>query len=73
MWLLSVVELGDIVEIRQGWKTDTFNKIEATIAKKKSRKKDLDERSCFSIIYGQRRDTWDLVAPSSELAEKWVH
>lgn len=69
------VELGDIVEIRTGWKTDTFNKVEASENKKRSRRKDYrgtEERNCFSIIYGDRRDTWDLVAPSAELAEKWV-
>ncbi|XP_035703073.1 1-phosphatidylinositol 4,5-bisphosphate phosphodiesterase delta-1 isoform X2 [Folsomia candida] len=69
------IELGEIVEIRQGWKTDTFNKIEASEAKKRSKKKDYrgtDENRCFSIIYGTRRDTWDLIAPTSETAEKWV-
>lgn len=52
------VELGEIVEIRQGWKTDTFNKIEVSETKKKSKKKDYkgtDELQCFSIIYGPRR------------------
>jgi len=64
------------VEIRQGWKTDIFNKLEASESKKKSKKPEykgkVDEKSCFSIIYGPRRDTWDLVAPNPEAAERWA-
>jgi hypothetical protein len=64
------------VEIRQGWKTDVFNKLEASELKKKSKKPEykgkVDEKVCFSIIYGPRRDTWDLVAPTADAAERWV-
>lgn len=71
-----LVELSEIKEVRRGWQTDTFNKIEATEAKRRSKKADyksnVQEKTCFSIIYGPRNDTWDLVAPNEEIAEKWV-
>lgn len=71
-----LVDLSEIKEVRRGWQTDIFNKVEASEAKRKNKKQDyksaVDEKACFSIIYGPRNDTWDLIAPNVDLAEKWV-
>ncbi|KAJ9575167.1 hypothetical protein L9F63_025880, partial [Diploptera punctata] len=70
------IVVDDIVDIRKGWKTDTFNKIERTVNKKKSkspgRKPIVDEAACFSVIYGRSKQSLDLVAPSAEVADLWV-
>ncbi|CAL8139538.1 unnamed protein product [Orchesella dallaii] len=70
------IDLSEIKEIRRGWQTDTFNKVEQFELKRRAKKADgkssVDEKACFSIIYGPRNDTWDLIAPTIETAEKWV-
>jgi hypothetical protein len=64
------------VDVRKGWKTDTFNKIERTVNKKHQRspgrKPAVDEARCFSIVHGRNKQTLDLVAPNAELADVWV-
>ncbi|XP_071450500.1 1-phosphatidylinositol 4,5-bisphosphate phosphodiesterase delta-4-like [Hetaerina americana] len=81
------IELIDIIEVRRGWKTDTFNKIETKIEKYKRRSQErdkildrkkskkfefIDEAACFSIVYGVDRKSLDLAAGSKEIAEVWV-
>lgn len=66
----------DIVEVREGWKTDTFNKIERTVSKKHKkspgRKPTIDEAVCFSVVHGRNKQSLDLVAPNAEVADIWV-
>lgn len=70
------VVVDDIVDVRKGWKTDTFNKIERTVSKKRIRspgqKSTLDEAACFSVIHGRSKQSLDLVAPNAEVADLWV-
>ena len=64
------------MDVRKGWKTDVFNAVGAREEKKRAKKPnykpEVDEKACFSIIYGPRQETMDLVAPSEEIADKWV-
>lgn len=70
------VAVDDIVDVRKGWKTDTFNKIGRSVSKKeeKSRgqKPALDEAVCFSVVHGRSKQSLDLVAPNAEVADLWV-
>jgi hypothetical protein len=70
------VVVDDIVDVRKGWKTDTFNKIERTVNKKHKsspgRKPAVDEALCFSVVHGSNKQSLDLVAPNAELADVWV-
>lgn len=70
------VVVDDIVDVRKGWKTDTFNKIGRSVNKKdeKSRgqKPTLDEAVCFSVVHGRSKQSLDLVAPNAEVADLWV-
>jgi hypothetical protein len=73
---LFTVLVDDVVDVRKGWKTDTFNKIERTVSKKHrrspGRKATVDEARCFSIVHGRNKQSLDLVAPNAELADLWV-
>lgn len=64
------------MEVRKGWKTDTFNKIERTVRKKNMKSPDrkhvIDEAACFSVIHGRSKQSLDLVAPNAEVADLWV-
>ena len=70
------VVVDDIVDVRKGWKTDTFNKIERRVSnndgKSPGQKPTLDEALCFSLVYGRNRQSLDLVAPNAEVADLWV-
>ncbi|KAJ4448618.1 hypothetical protein ANN_00008 [Periplaneta americana] len=70
------IVVDDIVDVRKGWKTDIFNKIERAVQKKRTkasgRKAMIDEASCFSVIHGRSKQTLDLVAPNPEVADLWV-
>jgi hypothetical protein len=70
------VLVDDIVDVRKGWKTDTFNKIERTVSKKNKkspgRKPAIDEAVCFSVVHGRNKQSLDLVAPNVEVADVWV-
>ena len=77
LFLIWPVYLGEILEVRQGFKTDVFNKVEAKVGKKKQKHGNkfteiIDENLSFSIIYGKRKETLDLVAPDQETCNKWV-
>ena len=94
--MLSPVAVTDILDVRRGWKTDTFNrfgdKVVGEQRKHKLRrlrrmgsaeqggagqaedavKPLVDEACCFSVVYGDRRSTLDLVANSPQVAALWV-
>uniref|UniRef100_A0A914V4X9 Phosphoinositide phospholipase C n=1 Tax=Plectus sambesii TaxID=2011161 RepID=A0A914V4X9_9BILA len=68
---LKSVDIGDIVEIRNGWTTDNFNKA--------CRKADFPslapESNCFSVVFRHPhffQKSVDLVAESAEIKEAWV-
>ena len=77
-FLVSVffaVVVDDIVDVRKGWKTDTFNKIGRRVDKKDRSgglKPTLDEAVCFSVVHGRNKQSLDLVAPNAEVADLWV-
>jgi hypothetical protein len=66
----------DIMDVRKGWKTDTFNKIERTVSRKHKKspgqKPTIDEAVCFSVVHGRNKQSLDLVAPNVEVADVWV-
>ncbi|GFG35396.1 hypothetical protein Cfor_10126 [Coptotermes formosanus] len=70
------IVVDDIVDVRKGWKTDTFNKIERRVSKKRigapGQKPTLDESVCFSVVHGRSKHSLDLVAPNAEVANLWV-
>ncbi|XP_047486033.1 1-phosphatidylinositol 4,5-bisphosphate phosphodiesterase eta-2-like isoform X2 [Penaeus chinensis] len=75
----GVVPLVEITEIREGWKTDTFNKVSSHTEKLKEKggvagdEPVLEENKCFSIIHGQGgREVLDLVASTEEERDAWV-
>lgn len=46
--------MSDIQEIRKGWKTDAFNKLEVKLSRKTNSGRRVQEDECFSIIYGRK-------------------
>jgi len=69
------VSLVDVEEVRDGWKTDTFNKISDHVEKvaAASGESALEENKCFSIIHGSNgRETLDLVAESVDERDAWI-
>ncbi|XP_063228371.1 1-phosphatidylinositol 4,5-bisphosphate phosphodiesterase eta-2-like isoform X2 [Bacillus rossius redtenbacheri] len=70
------IEVEDILDVRKGWKTDTFNKIARQVEKKLTKHPDskpaVDEASCFSIVHGRSKHSVDLVAPDPTVADHWV-
>ncbi|XP_068245715.1 1-phosphatidylinositol 4,5-bisphosphate phosphodiesterase delta-4-like isoform X3 [Palaemon carinicauda] len=74
----NAVPLVDIAEVREGWKTDIFNKVSSHSDKIKEKgaatdEPLLEENKCFSVIHGPGgRETLDLVASSEEERDAWV-
>lgn len=75
----NAVPLVEIAEVREGWKTDTFNKVSSHSEKIKEKggaatdEPLLEENKCFSIIHGPGgREALDLVASSEEERDAWV-
>jgi hypothetical protein len=68
------VDLDNISEVRIGWKTDNFNKIESRIRRRLRLKKSLNisQDSCFSLVFENRIETIDLVAPNNKIRDLWV-
>ncbi|XP_049782915.1 1-phosphatidylinositol 4,5-bisphosphate phosphodiesterase eta-2-like isoform X1 [Schistocerca cancellata] len=71
------IEVDDILDVRHGWKTDTFNKIAKKVEEKFGKNNTgwppfIDEACCFSVIHGRNKKSLDLVATSPELAQTWV-
>ncbi len=68
------MDLDNISEVRIGWKTDNFNKIESRIRRSLHIKKSLNfsQDNCFSLVFENRTETIDLVAPSNKTRDLWV-
>ncbi|RWS13143.1 1-phosphatidylinositol 4:5-bisphosphate phosphodiesterase delta-4-like isoform X2 [Dinothrombium tinctorium] len=66
-------DLSLLEEVRKGWKTDIFNKIDSK--RKKSRKlkqmAHLVEDNSFSLVF-ENRKTVDLIAPNREICNLWI-
>lgn len=71
------IEIKDISDVRKGWKTDTFNKLGTRVQKQTVRHPEkrplVEERCCFSIIYGHPQKTLDLVTANETLRDSWVN
>lgn len=73
----SEVSLVDVAEVRDGWKTDTFNKLSDHVEKTKKTGEGLevpvDENRCFSIIHGNSgHETLDLMAETEQERNTWT-
>ncbi|KAF2355359.1 Phosphatidylinositol-specific phospholipase C X domain [Trinorchestia longiramus] len=73
----TAVSLVDVAEVREGWKTDTFNKVSDHYEKSKKQGESamppLDENRCFSIVHGTGgRETLDLMADSEAERKLWT-
>ncbi|XP_045600729.1 1-phosphatidylinositol 4,5-bisphosphate phosphodiesterase delta-4 isoform X3 [Procambarus clarkii] len=74
----NAVPLIEITEVREGWKTDTFNKVSSHSEKTKDKaaagdEPSLEENKCFSIIHGPGgREVLDLVAATEDERDAWV-
>lgn len=75
----NAVPLIEITEVREGWKTDTFNKVSSHTEKTKDKSGAsgdepwLEENKCFSVIHGPGgREVLDLVAATEEERDTWV-
>lgn len=68
------MELNDISEVRIGWKSDNFNKIESRIQRRLKIKKfpDINEDNCFSLVFENSTENIDLVAPDCKTRDLWV-
>lgn len=69
------IDITDIHEVRQGWKTDTFNHVGSYINKQALKSPGSEsltkEKCCFSIIHGPNHKTLDLVAGSEDISNAW--
>ncbi|KAK4328303.1 hypothetical protein Pmani_001287 [Petrolisthes manimaculis] len=74
----NAVPLLEVTEVREGWRTDTFNKVSSHSEKLKEKAPAgeeplLEENRCFSVIHGAGgREVLDLVASSEEERDAWV-
>jgi hypothetical protein len=68
------VDFGDIVDVRKGWRSDTFNQVAKHVKRKQRRGVDIDESTCFTVVVGgsKRKYTLDLVTSSAAECETWV-
>uniref|UniRef100_A0A6A7FWA2 Phosphoinositide phospholipase C n=1 Tax=Hirondellea gigas TaxID=1518452 RepID=A0A6A7FWA2_9CRUS len=71
------VSLIDVAEVREGWKTDIFNKLSDHVEKAKKAGDGvdpaLDEARCFSIIHGNNgHETLDLMAETENERDVWT-
>ncbi|XP_034242163.1 1-phosphatidylinositol 4,5-bisphosphate phosphodiesterase delta-4-like [Thrips palmi] len=82
------IPVSQIVDVRRGWKTDTFNKFGTKVVGEQRKMKNslklrhrdndagvkplVDEACCFSVVYGDNRSSLDLVANSPQVAAVWV-
>ncbi|KAH8035359.1 hypothetical protein HPB51_004600 [Rhipicephalus microplus] len=71
------VDIFEVEEVRQGWKTDVFNGVERKYQRgARSRylpfSVDMREDRCFSLILSPKHETLDLVARTPNECELWV-
>ena len=66
------MDLASVLEIREGWRTDVFNKLEANCRRRGPKKERLAESACLSLIIGRDGATLDLVAGNQAVRDLWV-
>ncbi|XP_023348144.1 1-phosphatidylinositol 4,5-bisphosphate phosphodiesterase delta-4 [Eurytemora carolleeae] len=71
------MDMADIVEVRKGFSTDTFNQVERKMKKTNNFSKFLNPDHSFSIIFDHRNKkgipyTLDLICNSTEVRDTWV-
>ncbi|XP_035222193.1 1-phosphatidylinositol 4,5-bisphosphate phosphodiesterase eta-2-like isoform X2 [Stegodyphus dumicola] len=75
---ITTVDLFDLEEVRKGWNTDVFNKLEAKFRRKLQKTLHpqllsmLKEENCFSLIIGPAHSVVDLIAPNVNTRDAWV-
>ena len=75
---ITTVDLFDLEEVRKGWNTDVFNKLEAKFRRKlqvtlhPQLRAKLKEENCFSLIIGPAHSIVDLIAPNVHARDAWV-
>lgn len=75
---ITTVDLFDLEEVRKGWNTDVFNKLEAKFRRKLQAtlhpqlRSKLKEENCFSLIIGPAHSVVDLIAPNVHARDAWV-
>lgn len=69
-----VIDLADIVEVRQGFSTDTFNEVEKKMHQIKLSTDCLYSDNCFSVIFDPKLSvkSLDLVAEDARTKTAWV-
>ncbi|GIY38476.1 1-phosphatidylinositol 4,5-bisphosphate phosphodiesterase delta-4 [Caerostris darwini] len=74
----NIVDLFDLEEVRRGWNSDVFNKLEAKFRRKlkatlhPQMRSKLREENCFSLIIGPDHYVVDLIAPNVHARDAWV-
>lgn len=74
----NIVDLFDLEEVRKGWNSDVFNKLEAKFRRKLQAtlhpqlRSKLNEDNCFSLIIGPAHSVLDLIAPNVHARDAWV-
>jgi len=70
-------DLADVVEVRKGFSTDTFNEVQRLMKTSSKKNKFLNPENCLSIIFDHRSKesesgyTLDLVCGDEETRNKW--
>ncbi|XP_055935815.1 1-phosphatidylinositol 4,5-bisphosphate phosphodiesterase zeta-1-like isoform X4 [Argiope bruennichi] len=74
----NIVDLFDLEEVRKGWNSDVFNKLQAKFRRKLQKTlhpqllSKLHEENCFSLIIGPAHYVVDLIAPNIHARDAWV-
>lgn len=70
------IDLYDVEEVRKGWKTDVFNRVEEKFRRRKKylpfSSLNVSEDTCFSLIIAPKQETLDLVAQTANECDMWV-
>jgi len=71
------LDMANVVEVRKGFSTDTFNEVQKNIKANSKYAKKLQAENCFSIIFDHRKKikgnyTLDLVCPNTKIRDGWV-
>ncbi|CAL1281932.1 unnamed protein product [Larinioides sclopetarius] len=75
---ITTVDLYDLEEVRKGWNSDVFNKLEAKFRRKLQKTlhpqllSKLHEENCFSLVVGPAHYVVDLIAPNVHARDAWV-
>ncbi|GFT52510.1 1-phosphatidylinositol 4,5-bisphosphate phosphodiesterase delta-4 [Nephila pilipes] len=75
---ITTVDLFELEEVRKGWNSDVFNKLEAKFRRKLQAtlhpqlRSKLHEDNCFSLIIGPAHSVLDLIAPNVHARDAWV-